>query len=206
MPVWEKHVVCSSSANKVLLKPSCGTHSINRQSSGISGVDSGRLGNIRRCPASSWFSHVLGGWKQKRHENPNRLWFTFQEKGQMFGENMILMFGKVCVCVWNCVFSKYPIYFPLRFYAKTGEEYQMGGSHTIFLWDLYASSRIEPSITKSSALIPAQRRIRLNTTTCWSRFRALKLQLLHTLSNHGACLKPGIWVFPKIVVPPNHPF
>ena len=43
---------------------------------------------------------------------PNRLWFTFQEKGQMFGENMILMFEKVFVCE-IASFSKYPIYFPL---------------------------------------------------------------------------------------------
>lgn len=57
----------------------------------------------------------------------------FKQKGQMFGENMILMFEKVCVCV--CVKLRL---FPntlsiFHFYEKTGEEYQMGGSHTIFL-------------------------------------------------------------------------
>ena len=139
MPVWEKHVVCSSSANKVLLKPSCGTHSINRQSSGISGVDSRRLGNIRRCPASSWFSHVLGGWKQKRHENPQQIMIHLSNKKVKCLVKTWSWCLRRCVCVCEIVsFSKYPIYFPLRFYAKTGEEYQMGGSHTIFLWDLYA--------------------------------------------------------------------
>ena len=54
----------------------------------------------------------------------------------MFGENMILMFEKVCVCVKLRLFPNTLSIF--HFYEKTGEEYQMGGSHTIFLWDLYA--------------------------------------------------------------------
>ena len=113
MPVWEKHVVCSSSANKVLLKPSCGTHSINRQSSGISGVDSGRLA-LAVFSLTSSFSHVLGGWKQKRHENPQQIMIHLSNKKVKCLVKTWSWCLRRCVCVCEIAsFSKYPIYFPL---------------------------------------------------------------------------------------------
>ena len=150
MPVWEKHVVCSSSANKVLLKPSCGTHSINRQSSGISGVDSGRLA-LAVFSLTSSFSHVLGGWKQKRHENPQQIMIHLSNKKvKCLVKTWSWCLRRcVCVCVKLRLFPNTLSIF--HFYEKTGEEYQMGGSHTIFLWDLYALAAAVTALVRRNA-------------------------------------------------------